>query len=51
MKTKLQLATLGGGCFWCIEAIYGQIKGVKKVVSGYSGGRAPGRPTYREANL
>ena len=48
MKTKLQLATLGGGCFWCIEAIYGQIKGVKKVVSGYSGGRAPGRPTYRE---
>lgn len=44
----LELATIGGGCFWCIEAIFDQIKGVEKVVSGYSGGRVPGKPTYRE---
>lgn len=45
---KLELATLGGGCFWCIEAILQQIKGVEKVVSGYTGGTAPGKPTYKE---
>jgi len=45
---KLELATLGGGCFWCVEAIFNEIKGVEKVVSGYSGGNAPGKPTYRE---
>lgn len=33
-----ELATLGGGCYWCLEAFYQRIKGVKKVVSGYSGG-------------
>jgi peptide-methionine (S)-S-oxide reductase len=38
--------TLGGGCFWCIEAIYDQLKGVTDVVSGYSGGRTQ-NPTYR----
>jgi len=42
------LATVGGGCFWCVEAVFRQIKGVDKVVSGYSGGNAPGKPTYRE---
>ena len=42
------LATVGGGCFWCVEAVFRQIKGVEKVVSGYSGGKAPGKPTYRE---
>ena len=47
-NNKLELATIGGGCFWCIEAIFQQIKGVEKVVSGYTGGNAPGRPTYRE---
>ena len=46
MKTKI--ATVGGGCFWCTEAIFNQIKGVEKVVSGYAGGNAPGHPTYRE---
>lgn len=45
---NLQLATLGGGCFWCTEAVFQEVKGVEKVVSGYSGGNAPGRPTYRE---
>lgn len=45
---KLELATVGGGCFWCTEAVLLEIKGVEKVVSGYSGGNAPGKPTYRE---
>lgn len=48
MNENLQLATVGGGCFWCTEAIFQEIKGVVKVVSGYSGGKAPGKPTYRE---
>jgi peptide-methionine (S)-S-oxide reductase len=38
-------ATLGGGCFWCIEAVYEQLQGVTKVVSGYAGGKEP-NPTY-----
>lgn len=45
---NLQIATVGGGCFWCTEAVFLEVKGVKKVVSGYSGGNAPGLPTYRE---
>lgn len=45
---KLETATLGGGCFWCVEAIFQEVKGVQKVISGYTGGSAPGRPTYRE---
>ncbi len=49
MTTKnLQIATFGGGCFWCTEAVFQEIKGVEKVVSGYSGGNVPGHPTYRE---
>jgi peptide-methionine (S)-S-oxide reductase len=36
---KTELATLGGGCFWCLEAFYQRIEGVTSVVSGYSGGR------------
>ncbi len=40
-------ATLGGGCFWCLEAVYQQISGVKLVVSGYAGGARP-NPTYEE---
>ncbi len=43
-----EMATLGGGCFWCVEAVFLEIKGVKKVISGYTGGQAPGKPTYRE---
>jgi len=45
---ELQLATFGGGCFWCTEAIFQNIKGVENVVSGYTGGNVPGKPTYRE---
>lgn len=48
MTNNLQQLTVGGGCFWCVEAIFQQIKGVEKVVSGYSNGDAPGKPTYRE---
>jgi peptide-methionine (S)-S-oxide reductase len=42
-----EIATLGGGCFWCLEAVYQEMKGVKSVVSGYMGGRMP-NPTYRQ---
>ncbi|MCG8808068.1 peptide-methionine (S)-S-oxide reductase MsrA [Tenacibaculum finnmarkense] len=45
---NLQIATLGGGCFWCTEAVFQEVKGIEKVVSGYAGGNVPGRPTYRE---
>ncbi len=45
---NLQIATFGGGCFWCTEAVFQEVNGVEKVVSGYSGGNAPGKPTYRE---
>lgn len=44
---KTEIATLGGGCFWCVEAIYQDLKGVSKVESGYSGGSVS-NPTYRE---
>ena len=42
---KLEKATFGGGCFWCMEAVFERIPGVKSVVSGYSGGSVP-NPTY-----
>ena len=42
-----QLATLGGGCFWCIEAVLQQVDGVLGVTSGYMGGHVP-RPTYEQ---
>jgi len=45
---NLQLATIGGGCFWCTEAVFQDVRGIEKVVSGYSGGNVPGYPTYRE---
>ncbi len=44
----MEVATMGGGCFWCTEAVFQEVKGIEKVVSGYTGGNAPGRPTYRE---
>jgi peptide-methionine (S)-S-oxide reductase len=42
-----EVATLGGGCFWCLDGIYRQLKGVESVVSGYAGGTKP-NPSYRE---
>lgn len=48
MSKNIQVATFGGGCFWCTEAVFLEVKGVEKVVSGYTGGNAPGKPTYRE---
>lgn len=47
-NTNLEIATVGGGCFWCTEAVFQEVKGIHNVVSGYTGGKAPGRPTYRE---
>ena len=41
-----EVATLGGGCFWCLEAVYDDLRGVEDVVSGYSGGRVP-NPSYQ----
>ena len=43
----LQAATFGGGCFWCLDAVYRELKGVERVTSGYAGGDTPA-PTYRE---
>src|SRR5690606_35792652 len=45
---KGAVATLGGGCFWCVEAVLQRLKGVNSIISGYTGGSAPGHPTYRE---
>ena len=44
---KMEIATLGAGCFWCVEAVFQDIKGVHKVISGYEGGKIK-NPTYRE---
>lgn len=47
-KTKSkELATLAGGCFWCLEAVFDELRGVEKVVSGYSGGHVV-KPTYEQ---
>lgn len=43
----LETATLAGGCFWCLEAVYDQLKGVEDVVSGYMGGQVD-NPTYEQ---
>ena len=43
----VQKALIGGGCFWCIEAVFERVKGVSSAISGYAGGANP-HPTYRE---
>jgi peptide-methionine (S)-S-oxide reductase len=45
--TTHEIATLGGGCFWCIDTIFRELEGVEKVESGYAGGRTS-NPTYRD---
>ncbi|HTX89682.1 MAG TPA: peptide-methionine (S)-S-oxide reductase MsrA [Anaerolineales bacterium] len=44
-RDMLQVATLAGGCFWCLEAVFDELKGVESVESGYSGGTVP-NPSY-----
>lgn len=45
--TKLQVAVFGGGCFWCTEAVFGELRGVQSVISGYAGGNTK-NPTYEQ---
>ena len=47
MNPNPQIATLAGGCFWCLEAVFDELKGVQSVESGYSGGHVV-NPSYRE---
>lgn len=47
MSETYKMATLGAGCFWCVEAVFQELKGVQKVVSGYAGGEVD-NPTYRQ---
>lgn len=46
-NSQLEKATLGGGCFWCLEAVFQDLKGVESVVSGYAGGESK-NPTYQQ---
>ena len=46
-RASNQFATLGGGCFWCLEAVFEEVQGVVDVESGYSGGQVA-RPTYAD---
>jgi peptide-methionine (S)-S-oxide reductase len=45
-----EIATLGGGCFWCLEAVFDELQGVEHVVSGYAGGTVE-NPTYEQVSL
>jgi len=47
MAANREVATLGGGCFWCVEAIFTELSGVEKVESGYAGGTVP-NPSYEQ---
>jgi peptide-methionine (S)-S-oxide reductase len=47
MLNQFETATLGGGCFWCVEAVFQDLKGVQQVVSGYTGGTVD-NPTYQQ---
>ena len=46
-KEQLETAIIGGGCFWCTEAVFEKVDGVKEAISGYAGGKNP-NPTYKE---
>lgn len=46
-RKGLEVVTLGGGCFWCVEAVFERLKGVEKVISGYAGGHVK-NPTYEQ---
>lgn len=46
-KSKMEIATLGSGCFWCVEAVFQGLKGVESAISGYSGGHIK-NPAYKE---
>ncbi len=46
-NSKLEVADLGGGCFWCLEAVYAELEGVQTVISGYEGGHVL-NPTYKQ---
>jgi peptide-methionine (S)-S-oxide reductase len=48
-SSKLEIATFGGGCFWCVEAVFENMPGVTDVVSGYAGGQLP-RPSYQQVS-
>lgn len=47
MEPRTEIATLGGGCFWCLEAVFERLEGVSRVISGYAGGSVPD-PTYEQ---
>jgi peptide-methionine (S)-S-oxide reductase len=47
-NSNYEIATFGGGCFWCTEAVFQEISGIINIKSGFSGGTVPGKPTYRE---
>lgn len=47
LNKRIEIATLGAGCFWCVEAVFSQLRGVDVVKSGYSGGQVK-NPTYKE---
>ena len=46
-EAKLETAIIGGGCFWCTEAVFEKVDGVKEAISGYAGGKIP-NPTYKQ---
>jgi len=47
MAASKEVATIGGGCFWCMEAVFNELTGVEKVEPGYAGGAVP-NPTYEQ---
>lgn len=49
MENKMEKVYLGGGCFWCLEAVFKRVKGVTNVISGYAGGNKE-NPTYEEVS-